>query len=229
MKKIAVVVLVLLVCNCTFAEDQSVQAQEDTEEITEPYIGVDGDPFESINRSIFEFNRALDKYALRVVSEGYIRLTSEDFRECSYNFFYNLSLPLNSVSNACNFDIKNALKAVARFVINTGLGFCGCFDPATKWGITVENHDMKTTLARYGMPSKPYIMLPILGPSCPRDIIGTVLNFFVDPLGCILPEGWSWRRRIVNTIMDRSENFNTVDEVLYNSENAYEMVRSSKL
>lgn len=227
MKKLVLVVLVVLGCSSLFAEDMADASIEEAEE--EPYIGVDGDPFENINRSIFEFNRGLDKYALRVVSEGYIRLTSEDFRECSYNFFYNLSLPLNSVSRVFAFDIKNSLKAIARFVINIGLGFCGCFDPATKFGITVENHDMRTVLSRYGMPSKPYIMLPILGPSCPRDIIGTVMNFFIDPLGCILPEGWLWRRRIMNVIMDRSENFNTVDEVLHNSENAYEMVRGSAM
>ena len=228
-KKLALVACFVVVSHCVYCADTVDDAALITEAESNDSKSYRKDPFESINRPVFEFNKALDKYVLRSAAAAYIGMTNDYFRECSYNFFYNLGMPLNSFASFCSFDIKNAFSAIARFVINTFLGFFGAFDPASKMGIYVENYDMKSPLKKLGMPGKPYIMLPLLGPSCPRDIIGMVGNFFLDPFGWIVPEGWVWRRRIANVISDRSENYNALNAVLHESATPYEDVRNAKI
>lgn len=215
-KKVLVVCMLYASCTANCNEEQD-------------YKGIDGDPFECINRPIFEFNKKLDQYVLRSAATAYIELTNSDFRECSYNFFYNLSMPLNAVSNLFKLNIKDSLKTVARFVINTTLGFFGFFDPASKAKIYVKHCDMRTVLRDYGIHGRPYMVLPVLGSSSPRDIIGTVCNVFLDPFYYILPEAWMWRRRMASAIAERSENYNSANEILYKSVAPYETVRSSKL
>lgn len=185
------------------------------------------DPFESINRPVFEFNKSLDKYALKNVAKVYKNVANDDFKECSYNFFYNLSLPLNVISSVCTLDLENAVKSVARFVINTIFGFLGCFDPASKMGIYSENKDIRDVLKAAGIPQGPFIMIPVIGGTSPRDIIGTIGNFFLDPFGFLVPERWVWRRRITNVIVDRTENYNVINEILYESADPYEIVRDN--
>lgn len=224
------VVVVLSVC-CLYVHSEELDEYSVSQVFEEEQedFHKKSDPFESINKPIFEFNKQIDKFVLRNAAAVYVGITNEDFRECSYNFFFNMSLLLNSVSRALAGDIDNSLKAIARFVINLTLGFFGCFDPATKFGISVEDHDLRSTLTKYGMPSKPYIVLPFFGASSPRDIIGSIGNFFIDPLGFIIPEGWMWRRRIFNTITSRSENYRAINEILYNVPDPYSAVRDGYL
>lgn len=185
------------------------------------------DPFESINRPVFEFNKSLDKYAIKNAATIYKNVASDNFKECSYNFFYNLSLPLNVVASVCTLNVENAAKSVARFIINTIFGFFGCFDVASKIGVYSENKDMKDVLRSAKIPQGPFIMLPILGATSPRDIIGTIGNFFLDPLGFLVPEWWMWRRRIANVVVDRTENYNAINEVLYESVDPYEIIKNN--
>jgi len=222
MKKLIVLLLVGISVNTAYCNVDNTKIEDG--QISHSFRK---DPFESINRPVFEFNKSLDKYAIKNAAKVYKNVANNDFKECSYNFFYNLSMPLNIVSSICSLDLENAAKSVARFLINTVLGFLGCFDVASKFGVYSENKDMRDVLRSAGIPQGPFMMIPVLGATSPRDIIGTIGNFFLDPLGFLIPEGWMWRRRITNVIVDRTENYNAINEVLYESVDPYEIIKNN--
>ena len=47
--------------------------------------------------------------------------------------------------------------------------------------------DFGITLAKGGVSSGPYIVLPIIGPSNLRDLSGDVVEYFVDPISNNVP------------------------------------------
>ena len=72
---------------------------------------------------------------------------------------------------------------VDRFLINSTLGVLGLVDVASKLGFPDHEEDYGQTLAVWGVPSGPYIVLPLLGPSTIRDAVGKVPEFAIaDPL-----------------------------------------------
>jgi phospholipid-binding lipoprotein MlaA len=97
------------------------------------------------------------------------------------NFFRNLREPATFASSALEGQFDDAGTAAARFGINTTLGIAGFRDPATELGFTVRPRNFEETLCVYGLPSGPYLVLPVLGPATLRDAAGrlaTVVMYF---------------------------------------------------
>lgn len=139
------------------------------------------DPLEPMNRKIFAFNMAADKYALRPIVKGYRAITTPGFRTKVRSFLSNLKTPLTVVNDVLQLNFKNAGLDLSRFVINSTLGFFGVFDVAEKMGIEPNYQGFGTTMAVWGIPSGPYLVIPFLGPSNVRDFTGMAANIAFDP------------------------------------------------
>ena len=140
------------------------------------------DPLEPLNRQIFTFNLRADKYVMRPVINGYRAVTTPNFRKNIRTFFANLKTPLTVVNDLLQLNFANAGLALSRFTINSTLGFFGFFDVADRLGIAPHTESFANTLGYWGVPSGPYLMLPLLGPSSIRDASGMVTDIFLDPI-----------------------------------------------
>lgn len=137
------------------------------------------DPYENWNRSMLRFNLALDKYTLRPVAVGYRAVVPQPVRTGVDNVFNNFS-ELNSIVNSgLQAKGKNMFKSATRLVINSTLGIFGLFDVASELGITANKEDFAQTFATWGIGSGPYIMLPFMGPTTVRGIVGILPNSLV--------------------------------------------------
>ena len=125
------------------------------------------DPAEPANRAIFELNRGLDTAFLKPVATFY--------RDVIPQFFQD---PINDILQG---ELDRALATAARFMVNSTIGILGVIDIATEMGLEGHDEDFGQTLAVWGMPEGPYVVLPLFGPSNPRDTIGIVVDFLVDP------------------------------------------------
>lgn len=140
------------------------------------------DSLESVNRPVFGANLTFDKYALGPVARGWKAVTPKVVRRSISNSYRNLTFPKRFVSTMGQGEIRKAHVEMARFLLNSSVGIGGLFDPATKLGLEKYDEDVGTMLARWGVPSGPYLVIPILGPSTPRDSFGDVVALALNPL-----------------------------------------------
>ncbi|MEL6447113.1 MAG: VacJ family lipoprotein [Pseudomonadota bacterium] len=134
------------------------------------------DSWEGLNRGIYAFNNGVDKIFLKPVARGYRFITPDPVERGVSNVFSNLGYPVVILSNALQGKGKAALSDTGRFLVNSTIGVAGIFDVATPMGMPQHNEDLGQTLAVWGVPSGPYIMIPFLGPSTLRDGIMTIGN-----------------------------------------------------
>ncbi|GGX50899.1 MlaA family lipoprotein [Saccharospirillum salsuginis] len=142
----------------------------------------DKDPLEPVNRAVFVFNDAIDQAVLKPVSEVYTQFTPDPFERGVRNFFGNIGEVRNATNNLFQGKWKATLSSSGRFMINTTVGIGGLFDVATKIGLPVEREDFGQTLGRWGVPTGPYLVVPIVGPSTLRDGSGTLADVWLSPL-----------------------------------------------
>jgi phospholipid-binding lipoprotein MlaA len=140
------------------------------------------DPWEPMNRGIYNFNAVFDQYVFLPVVRGY-EFVLPDFAEKGVsNFFKNLTEVTNLMNSLLQFKVDKFGSTVSRIVINTTLGLGGLFDVATAGGFHRANEDFGQTLGYYGLGSGPYLVLPILGPSSLRDTAGLAVDTVVYSL-----------------------------------------------
>ncbi len=140
-----------------------------------------GDPIEPVNRFIFGFNEILQKLLIRPLAEIYI-LLPEFVRDGVRNVLNNLRTPVVLANDLLQGEGQRALDTTKRFFINSTIGLGGMIDVAEEWGIKGHDEDFGQTLAVWGVGEGFYLVLPILGPSNPRDGIGILADFYLDPL-----------------------------------------------
>jgi phospholipid-binding lipoprotein MlaA len=148
---------------------------------------VDHDPIEGVNRGIFWFNDKADVYVLEPLAKGWDKVLPDSVQRAIARFYRNLGTPVNSLNNLLQGKGKAAASDLGRFTINTTAGVLGFFDPATPWGLVHHEEDFGQTLGWWGVPPGPYLVLPLFGPSTPRDAFGRiadvvfgVVTLFVD-------------------------------------------------
>jgi phospholipid-binding lipoprotein MlaA len=139
------------------------------------------DPLEPTNRAIFEFNRQLDRYAIKPVAEAYRDVVPEPGRRAVRNFLDNLKQPIVFANDVAQADFDRAFVTLARFMLNSTVGALGLFDVATDQGYARQQGDFGQTLFAWGLPDGPYLVLPLLGPSNPRDAVGYGVDAVADP------------------------------------------------
>jgi len=141
------------------------------------------DPYESFNRKMYAFNDFADRVAIRPVAVGYRKITNDTSRRLISNFFANLESPITIANDLLQANPKEAFKATSRLVINSTIGLLGFFDPASEMSIDVSKTDFGVTLAKWGVPEGPYLVLPLIGSTTGRDIASfPVDRFLFDPL-----------------------------------------------
>lgn len=140
-----------------------------------------GDPLEPMNRQIFKFNDAADKYVARPIATGYVKVTPSPLRTAISNFFSNIGDIGNFANNLLQLKITDATEDLMRFAFNTTFGLGGLIDWATPAGLPKHNQDFGLTLGHYGVPSGPYLVLPLLGPSSVRDSTSWIAGYPLNP------------------------------------------------
>ena len=150
------------------------------------------DPFEGLNRDVFTFNRTVDRYVFDPVTRGYQFAIPAPGRHAVYRAFQNLDSPMILANHMAQFRVHDAASTLTRFVINSSIGVVGLFDPAASYFEVYRiEGDFGQTLARYGTPSGPFLMLPVFGPSTVRDVVGDVVDIMADPISYLLGP-WRW-------------------------------------
>ncbi len=143
------------------------------------------DPWEGWNRNVQSFNDGVDEYFLTPVAEGYDWLMPSFASQGVSNFFNNLGAIRVTLNDFLQFKFAQGGEDFTRFLINTTLGVGGLFDVATELDFEKHEEDFGQTLGAWGMPSGPYIVLPILGPSTARGSLGLVGDAATYPVAYV--------------------------------------------
>ena len=188
------------------------------------------DPLEPLNRAIFGFNLALDKALLRPVAIAYRDVIPKPGRDGVRNFLDNLETPVVLANDVLQGSAERAGTTAGRFAINSTIGIAGLLDVAAGMGFKRHDEDFGQTLGVWGFPEGPYLVLPILGPSPPRDSVGLVVDYFIDPLTYVFDnndvEWLSFVRFGVRAVDSRSRSVEALDEIERTSIDFYATVRS---
>ncbi len=155
------------------------QAKTDAEDIN--------DPLESVNRVIFDFNEVIQDALLRPIVYFYNDTVPATMRQGISNFLDNLSTPVTLANDILQGEFNRALQTIGRALVNSTIGIFGVADVAGELGVERHAEDFGQTLAVYGFEEGFYLVLPVLGPSNPRDAIGKLLvDPYFDPIGLYL-------------------------------------------
>ncbi|MBT4204414.1 VacJ family lipoprotein [Hyphomicrobiales bacterium] len=206
--------------------NQEIYAVTDTETIK--YMK-DEDPYEGVNRKIFAFNNALDKGLVEPVAKVYRAIVPSVIRLSARNFLSNLETPIVLLNDLLQGKLDRAEITFKRFLINSTIGFFGIGDPATDMGLVNHSEDFAQTMALSGIPSGPYIVSPIFGPSTPRHLVGRVVDYATHPLTWYLADQPSDVRLsygLTETLIIREELIDILDETEATSTDYYAAIRS---
>ncbi len=141
----------------------------------------DDDPWEGVNRVIYRFNDTLDTYTLKPLAKGYQYITPQFLEDGIHNIFRNIGDVGNFANDVLQGKAHAAGVDTARLLFNTTLGLGGFFDVGTKMGLQRNDEDFGLTLGHWGVPTGPYVMLPLLGPSTVRDGIARYPDTYTLP------------------------------------------------
>lgn len=147
------------------------------------------DPFEGFNRSVYSFNEGLDAAVLKPVAEGYKKTVPELVRTGVSNFFGNIADVWSGVNQFLQGKIVNGAQMTLRVATNTVFGLGGLLDPATEFGLERQSEDFGQTLGRWGVPSGPFLMLPVFGPSTVRDTVALPVDRAAGPTALVSGTG----------------------------------------
>jgi phospholipid-binding lipoprotein MlaA len=142
------------------------------------------DPFIRFNRSIFAFNDTLNTYALRPIAHGYAKIVPRPVRNGITNAFDNAQFPVRFVNCVLQGKLKRSAQETGKFVVNSVAGFGGLMrvsDHVTSLA-NVPAEDFGLTLGVWGIPAGPYLVVPLLGPSGCRDLVGFAGDYVIYPL-----------------------------------------------
>jgi phospholipid-binding lipoprotein MlaA len=188
------------------------------------------DPLEPVNRRIFAFNHMLDNHAALPAASYYKSALPNGVRDGVHNFLSNLGEPVNFANDVLQGQVTRAGMSVCRFGVNSTVGVAGFMDPASGWGCLAHEEDFGQTLGDYGMPGGPYLVLPLIGSTLPRDAAGKIfVDHFFSPLGYVVYRGKlyvSLGRNFITTIDQRSRHIEELRDIERNSIDYYAAMRS---
>lgn len=190
----------------------------------------DNDPLEGLNRGIFEFNRVVDGVLIKPIAQIYRGVLPQQAQDSVRSFLRNLRSPVILANDVLQGDMDRAGSTVGRFLVNTTLGIGGLFDVASELGMPFHDEDFGQTLAVWGVGEGPYLVLPILGPSNPRDVVGLASEFYLDPVNIYLRnedlEYLTYVRTGLRGVDARARSIEVLDELERTSLDYYAAIRS---
>jgi len=188
------------------------------------------DPLEPMNRALFDFNQAIDSAFFKPLAQGYRDVVPQYGRDRIHDFLNNWRSPLVFANDVLQGNTDRAVQTLMRFTFNTGFGIFGAFDLAGAGGIPYHDEDLGQTFAVWGVGEGPYLVLPIFGPSNPRDTVGMAAEWVGDPVGYRLSQlDMTWvdfSRGAVGGIDKREHNIEGLDEVERTALDLYSTIRS---
>jgi len=140
------------------------------------------DPWQGMNRQVFAFNDAFDRYLGTPLARGYQAVTPAALDTAVTAFFRNLGDVTNGVNFVLQGEGRQAATALQRVTGNTLAGLGGFIDIASLAGVPRRETDFGVTLGKWGVSSGPYLVLPFWGPSSPRDAAGLGVDLVIAPL-----------------------------------------------
>ena len=143
------------------------------------------DPFEPMNRAMFEVHDAVDTAVMRPAIEFYIDVVPNPIRQAVSNFFNNIDDLISAMNDLLQGDLDRFGNDMGRVTLNTGFGFAGLIDLASMVGIERGNQDFGLTFGKWGFDQGPYLFVPLFGPTTVRDGTGWIARLFVGPVGFI--------------------------------------------
>lgn len=216
------VLLVAVLAGCASAPKNDPEALAEFQKLN--------DPAEPLNRDIFDFNKGLDDAVIKPVTGAYRAVAPDPARRGVHNFLNNLRTPVILANDLLQGEFRRAGITLTRFVINSTVGVLGFSEQAAGMGFEFHNEDFGQTLAVWGVSEGPYVMLPILGPSNPRDAVGFVVDFFFDPINY-----WAnntdrqyitFARTVVRGIDTRDQLWDVLNDLERSSVDFYAAIRS---
>jgi len=185
------------------------------------------DPWEGTNRGIFAFNEGVDRWFLEPVATGWDFVMPDPVQSSLKRFFRNLGFPVVFVNDLLQGKPVAAAQDVGRFLLNSTAGIAGLFDPATEVGLPTNDEDFGQTLGVWGVPPGPYLVLPLLGPSSPRDTGGLAVDSATLVYPFFLPWFVNFASTSVNIVNRRSLLLETIREERKSAFDFYVAVRNA--
>jgi len=188
------------------------------------------DPLESMNRAVFEFNELFLRYFLRPLSTVYRDGLPDFVRNGISNTLDNLKFPVVLANDIMQLEAERAWHTTARFVVNSSIGLGGLIDMGNRVGLPAHSEDLGQTLAVWGVGEGFYLVVPLLGPSNPRDLIGKLADGYFDPINLWANntgrEYISYARTGMTAVDLYSKLMDELDGIKKNSVDFYATVRS---
>jgi phospholipid-binding lipoprotein MlaA len=191
----------------------------------------DEDPWESFNEKMFWFNReVVDRFVLKPIATGWDFVFPDPVQRSVHNFFDNLSVVRRVVNNSLQMKFAGAGTELARFTINTTVGFVGFFDVAKDaFGIEQKDEDTGQTFGVWGMGPGPYLVLPFLPPLTVRDGVGYAFDAAMTPYTYFIPWWGNLAGTATNTVNERSLNLDRFERIAETTVDLYGAVRNGYL
>jgi len=234
-QRLKVVVAAFLVVGSLGAcasDDQS--AQLGTEEAG--WFGPDNDPLEFVNRFTFAFNDAVDTMLIQPAAATYRVIVPRPVRDGVRNVLRNLNGPVILANDLLQGEWDRAETTFMRFLINSTIGVVGIFDVAAEWGYDYHSEDFGQTMGTWGAGEGFYLVLPLLGPSSARDLVGIVVDSYMDPWSYVLDYTTSLSDDTITYIMIarqgtegldmRARNIETIESIKGDALDYYARIRT---
>ncbi len=220
----------MLVAGCASQPKPAADGWSESEELEIAEVDSDNDPLELLNRFTFSFNMALDTVIFQPVAAYYRFLFPVQVRDSVRNVFRNLRSPLILINDLLQGETERAETTLVRFIVNSTVGVLGLFDVAADLGHPYHDEDFGQTLAVHGVGEGFYLVLPIIGPSNPRDGVGILADIYLDPVTYAAEsadaEDWLIARLVAEGIDRRSRNIEIIEDLRRDSIDFYARVRS---
>lgn len=196
--------------------------------ISDAESSVNADPYEQVNRKIFAFNEKFDDVILIPFSKGYQKTLPQPVRIAIYNFFSNTAEARNMLHSLLQGKVHNGVDSLTRLFINSTFGLLGLIDIATLSGLERHVEDVGQTLAVWGFDFGPYIVIPVLGSSSGRDLLGIVSYiYYTDPLGYLDDRTARFSLLVLDLVDTRSRYLRASSVFSFASLDPYQFARES--
>ncbi len=191
------------------------------------------DPFEPLNRTIFDVNDFLDRLLIRPLAELYRHTVPPILRDRIAGIVKNMGEPVIFANNLLQGEGTKAGTTLGRFLVNTTVGAGGMFEFANDVGLKRQTGDFGQTLYKWGLPEGPYLVLPLFGPSNVRDAIGLGADTLMSPWKYVVAIGddtienaFFASNMTANALVKREENIEALDSLKQGSLDFYAQMRS---
>jgi phospholipid-binding lipoprotein MlaA len=188
------------------------------------------DPLEPMNRRILEVNLVIDRILLKPAAKLYLAVLPAEGRDAVRRALDNMKEPVVVINDVLQGEFRRGGISLGRFAVNSTLGIAGLAEVAAPLGLPKQTGDFGQTLYTWGFPEGPYLVVPVLGPSNPRDLLGMAGDNYLDPFSYVASaenvDDLNIDRFIIDGIDQRARVVDVLDDLQKHSIDFYAELRS---